>query len=193
MPAINFYFSLRKLIHILSGLLFIWCSSTCPRPRILLTVIILLILILDNARRFWHKWDKLFRKIFLPLLKDSESEGKLTGATTLWFSLYLIFILFPGTIFLPAALIIIFADPAGALVGKAIGKKSIYGEKTREGSLAFILISVVILWQYRNIPLIPAVFISIILGITEAVAPEKYENLFIAIEAALLLFIYSLI
>ncbi len=193
MPAVDFYFIIRKLIHIISGLLFVWCTTHCPRPEVTLTVLILGVVLLDKGRQYSRLWDKWFLKIFQPFLKYSESQGGLTGATTLWVALYLVFILFPGTIFLPAALIVILADPAGALAGKAIGTKKVYRQKTWEGSLVFVIVSLGILWQYQNIPLIPAVFICIILGITEVMAPEKYENIFITFMGAILIFISSII
>jgi glycerol-3-phosphate acyltransferase PlsY len=72
------------------------------------------------------------------------------GSTYFLFSTILTILLFPKSIAIASLLILILADTSAALVGKGVGRVSIYG-KTLEGSLAFLLTSLLIVWIYPNL------------------------------------------
>jgi dolichol kinase len=150
----------------------------------------LVILLLEIFRYRLILWNKIYTRLFEPLLTEKEKGSIFTGAITLWFSIYLIYLLFPKKIFLISALIVVLADPMAATVGKLVKSKKLFQEKTTLGSLTFLLITLLIIWQYSNIPLILSIFLAIILCLVELLSPAIWENIFIITGSALLLFIF---
>ncbi len=178
------FFYYRKSFHILSGLAFIWAASYLPHARLYLGLFILLTLFLDVARNYWSQWNSLFLKIFSPALKPAERSGKIAGATTLWVSLFLIYLLFPLRIFRISASVVVLADPFAAVIGKLVRSKKIVNGKSVAGSLGFFAVSFLVLWGYWNIPLIYVLLLSIILCVFELVSPEVMENFLISFGSA---------
>ena len=72
------------------------------------------------------------------------------GSTFFLFSTILTILLFPKPIAVSSLLILILADTAAALVGKGIGRVRIFG-KTLEGSMAFFLTALLIVWIYPTL------------------------------------------
>jgi dolichol kinase len=72
------------------------------------------------------------------------------GSTYFLFSTLLTILLFPKPIAIASLLILILADTSAALVGKGIGKIPIFG-KTLEGSMAFFLCALLIVWIYPSL------------------------------------------
>ena len=77
------------------------------------------------------------------------------------------------------------------MVGKLVKSKKLFQEKTISGSLTFLLIALLIFWQYSNIPLIPSIFLAIILCLVELISPAIWENIFIVTGSALLMIVFN--
>jgi dolichol kinase len=69
------------------------------------------------------------------------------GSTYFLFAILLTIMLFPKPIAIASILILILSDTAAALIGKWIGRVKIFG-KTLEGSLAFFITALLIVWLY---------------------------------------------
>jgi dolichol kinase len=185
----NYYFFLRKLIHIFSGCLFLTITHWFKDSFLYVTIFIILTIIIDLSRKFINHFNRIFSSLLGPLLKPSESRGQVTGATTLWLSLYFIWILFPDNIFLLAGLIIVFADPLCAIVGKFSKTPEIFGIKTVAGTVTFLLLSFLILFGIGNFSVVEATSLSFILMTLELFLPATVENLFLGVGSAILIYI----
>jgi dolichol kinase len=153
--------------------------------------LMLVILLLEIFRYRLIPWNKIYTRLFELLLTEKEKGYIFTGAISLWFSIYFIYLFFSKTIFLISSLIVVLADPMAAMVGKFAKSKKLFQEKTTSGSLTFLLITLLIIWQYSNIPLIFSIFLAIILCLVELLSPAIWENIFIITGSALLLFVFD--
>jgi dolichol kinase len=81
--------------------------------------------------------ERLFR-IFKYILKEKEKKSLLT---TTWFllSIFLSVVLFRKDIAIAAILFLIFGDTASAFFGLRFGSRKLIGNRSLEGSLAFLL------------------------------------------------------
>ncbi len=70
-------FIIRKLIHLVTGLGFVFIASDLQTTKIILGLIVLFTLILDVGRHFVPAWNKIFLLIFGRCLKASEATGKI--------------------------------------------------------------------------------------------------------------------
>ncbi|NQU28722.1 MAG: hypothetical protein HQ528_10565 [Candidatus Marinimicrobia bacterium] len=96
-------------------------------------------------QRIFHRW-------LNPLLKISELDGPLTGATWSILGLLSAIIIFPPPIAIFAMLIMTLGDPIAAIAGQTFGRLRIFG-KTIEGSLAGIAVCIVFGILFLKIPL----------------------------------------
>ena len=109
------------------------------------------------------------------------------GSTYFLFSTILTILLFPKPIAIASLLILIFADTAAALVGKAIGRVPI-GGKTLEGSLAFFITSLLIVWIYPNLNRCSGTLAALGATVIEILPVRMYDNLTIPLIAGAIMF-----
>jgi glycerol-3-phosphate acyltransferase PlsY len=109
------------------------------------------------------------------------------GSTYFLFSTILTIILFPKSIAIASLLILILADTAAALVGKAIGKVPIHG-KTLEGSMAFFLTSLLIVLIYPSLNRFSGSLAALGATLVELVPVEINDNLTIPLVAGAIMF-----
>jgi len=141
----------RKIVHLATLVIPVGYTITSKE-----TVLIFLVpfffcyLSLDLLRHFHSGLASLFRKYFFGRVLREEEKKTLMGSTYFLFSSILTILLFPKSIAIVSLFILILSDTAGALVGKWIGRVPIYG-KTLEGSIAFFLSSLLIVWIYPQL------------------------------------------
>lgn len=186
-------FVVRKLIHLITGLGFVVVTQHSVKMSIWLGIMVISAILLDVSRHFIPWWNIKFLSIFGKFLKESEKQGKLAGATSLWMGLYLSFLVFPLNIFQISTSVVVIADPLAALGGRTIPSPFIRRTKTITGSAIFIGIAVLLFTQYWNIPLIPAVFISILLAVIELYSWENVENIFLTVGGTMIVYLYFLL
>lgn len=107
-------------------------------------------LIVDLLRHYHSGMTSLFQRYFLGTVLREEERDTLMGSTYFLFSSILVILFFPKSIAIVSLLILILSDTAAALVGKGIGRIRIFG-KTLEGSLAFLVSSLFIVWVYPDL------------------------------------------
>jgi dolichol kinase len=147
-------------------------------------------MIIDLSRNYFPAWNRLFLKIFRFYLKPAEFKGNLSGASTLWVGLYIVFILFQEPIFILSAAVMVFADSLAGIVGKISPIYTFPNSKSIGGSGIFFITSVLIFWQYGNIPLFPSLLLSIISAAIELMMKSNWENFLLGIGTALSVLIY---
>jgi dolichol kinase len=141
----------RKIVHLVSLSIPIGYALMAKETALFILLLLFLgFLSVDLLRHYHSGIASLFRKYFLGTVLREQEKATLMGATYLLFSTLLTILLFPKPIAIASILILILADTSAALVGKAIGKVSIFG-KTIEGSVAFFLCALLIVWTYPNL------------------------------------------
>jgi len=188
--TITFNFMVRKLIHLGTGLFWICFSRDTTWYALLFGLVVTFTIILDLGRNFSLTWNRIFLRFFGGMLKESERNGKLLGATTLWLGLYLAYLIFPMPTFKIAASVAVLADAAAAIGGKIIPRPYLRKSKTLFGSLVFAGSCILAFNQYWNIPLLPTLLMSIILTIVELYSIEIIENINIIMGNSLLVYLY---
>lgn len=179
----------RKIIHLsctILPLLYYFCLNR--EQIVIICITISIFFLIAELLRFRHgKSEVLFQRIFSPLLREKEKNTHITGATYLFISATVTFIVFKKEIAVPAILILTVADSFAAIVGKMTDSAKFF-DKSIAGSLTFFLISMIILslvlpdlgW------LIPV--ISVLVTIVEALPLPINDNLLIALFTGSLLY-----
>jgi dolichol kinase len=129
----------------------------------------------------------LFQKYFFNRVLREEEKRNLMGSTYFLFSSILTILFFPKSIAIVSLLILILSDTAGALVGKWIGKVSIFG-KTLEGSMAFFLSSLLIVWSYPQLDRFSGSLAALGATLIEILPTKVDDNLTIPIVAGAIMF-----
>lgn len=136
---------LRKIIHISTAIIPMLYFYYLNREQISILMIFLLLLILtgDILRIYVTKLGQIYENLFGKLLRPSESDKQLNGATMLLFGFTLAVLLFKKDIAIISMLILALSDSFAAIAGKSFGRIKLQG-KTLEGSVTFFLITWVV-------------------------------------------------
>ena len=142
---------LRKIVHLAT--LSIPIGYTMLPKETVITIVLPLFLgflIVDLLRHYYSGMTSLFQRYFLGTVLRERERNTLMGSTYFLFSSILVILFFPKPIAIVSLLFLILSDTAAAIVGKGIGRVGIF-EKTLEGSLAFLLSSLLIVWVYPDL------------------------------------------
>lgn len=148
--AINFKSELlRKGIHLSSSVIpFSYFFFSRNLFIVILSVITLIMILIDVLRYRNSSFRNLYMKFLGPILRKHEVGFKgnvFTGGTYLIAAYLLCVIIFPKPLAITSMFVIIFSDSFAAIFGKIYGKHFI-GSKTIEGSAAFFLTGMIIIF-----------------------------------------------
>ncbi len=168
----------RKAIHLASIMIpIIYFHITKELALMLLVPMFLGFFAVDLAKMFLKPVAELYYKHFGAMLRPHEldtTQRNFNGATYVTLAAVLVVWLFPKMIAIAAFAILILADTAAALVGRKIGKIKI-GAKTLEGSIAFFLLALLVVFVTPKLN--PAVGLAIAISATIAeLYPIKLGN-----------------
>jgi dolichol kinase len=107
----------------------------------------LFMILIDILKRYIPFVSRLYRGIFGKILREDESDFSstlFTGGTWYALGIFLALLLFSRETAVASILIMIWSDSFAAIIGRNFGKHKI-GNKTLEGSFAFIFIGMVII------------------------------------------------
>ena len=178
----------RKIVHLAT--LVVPVGYTLTSEETVLTFLVpffLCFLTVDLLRHFHSGLASLFRKYFFGRVLREEEKPTLMGSTYFLFSTILTILLFPKSIAIASLLILIVADTAAALVGRGIGRISIFG-KTLEGSLAFFFSSLLIVWIYPNLNRFSGGLAALGATVIEILPIKVNDNLTIPLVAGAIMF-----
>ena len=133
----------RKLFHISSSIIplgYLWIINDKKLLVFILSILIIVSLTIEILRAKSSIINNIFKKIFGSMLREDESNGKLTGATWLLFGHLLTILIFPKSIAIPAMIFLSIGDASAAIVGKTFPLIRI-GNKTISGSIGGFIIS----------------------------------------------------
>jgi dolichol kinase len=178
----------RKIVHLAT--LVVPVGYILTSEEVVLTFLVpffLCFLTVDLLRHFHSGLASLFRKYFFGRVLREEEKPTLMGSTYFLFSTILTILLFPKSIAIASLLILIVADTAAALVGRGIGRISIFG-KTLEGSLAFFFSSLLIVWIYPNLNRFSGSLAALGATVIEILPIKVNDNLTIPLVAGAIMF-----
>ncbi len=168
----------RKAIHLASIMIpIIYFHITKELALMLLVPMFLGFFTVDLAKMFVKPVAELYYKHFGAMLRPHEldaTQRNFNGATYVTLAAVLVVWLFPKMIAIAAFAILILADTAAALVGRKIGKIKI-GAKTLEGSIAFFLFALLVVFVTPKLNSAVGFAIAISATITE-LYPIKLGN-----------------
>lgn len=178
----------RKIVHFATLIVPVGYGLTSERTVILFLVpFFLALLLVDLLRHFHPGMASLFRKYFFGRVLREEEKPSFMGATYFIFSTILTILLFPKPIAIASILILIVSDTAAALVGKGIGRVKILG-KTLEGSMAFLVTSLAIVWIYPRLDRFAGSLAALGATLIEVLPTGVNDNLSIPLVAGAIMF-----
>jgi len=181
---------LRKFFHlstcIFSLMLLYFGKGTCVPIFLFLAIIFF---ILDFLRLKNQHIQKLYNIFFGIVTKDYE-EKRFTSASYVFLSLIIVVVIFEVKIASAALLIMSLSDPIASLVGRVYGKFDIFG-KSLEGSIAFFIVSVIILLSF-DFSSDKILYVAILCTLVELFSNQIGidDNLSVPLVASGLLFIF---
>jgi dolichol kinase len=135
----------RTLFHMAMGTLAICLYQFVINLRQAMIILLSLLSItigLEVTRRIWSRWNHILltSRVFHPIARPREYH---TVNSSTWYltALCLIAPVFSQPAVSAGVLILAFADPAAAWVGKRYGKRKLHRQKSLVGSLAFVVVA----------------------------------------------------
>jgi dolichol kinase len=185
----------RQLIHAATALiplLYLFFPDIGPLSGQQWVMILFLIfggtyVLADYLRRHNETIRRIFMWIVSPFIREVESR-KMTAASNIAMSFFLVLLIFPPQIAVPACLLLSIADAASGIVGRWIGKHKWYKDYTIEGTLAFILAGLLLfLIAFPYIAVWKAVLVVAFCALFEVLLSHLNDNFVIPISAAIML------
>ncbi len=140
------------------------------KGKFFLAVLVLIAVISEFLRLETRLFHNIFNALFGDMLKKKEVEN-LTGATAYVVTALLSSFLFNWHVVITSLFFLSLGDPVASIVGRNFGKHRIWGSKSIEGTLAFLIVALVAGFMYPTLPLIVRV-----LGAISAAAIELIES-----------------
>lgn len=140
---------------------------------------------------YFRRHNEFIKKVFMffvsPFIRDVE-EDKMTAASHIAITFFLIFAIFPIEISVPACMLLSIGDSASGIFGQWIGKHKWFKNYTIEGTLAFVIAGLAMfLIGFSYIPIWKALIVVVLCGLFEALMSHFDDNVVIPIAAAVLL------
>ncbi len=178
----------RKVVHLVTLSIPIGYSRMDKEPVLLILLLLFVGFLSADLLRHYHPGVKaLFRKYLLGTVLREKEKSTLMGSTYFLFATLLTIFFFPKQIALASLLILILADTSAALVGKGLGRVSIFG-KTLEGSVAFLLCALVIVLSYPGLNRFSGCLAALGAAVVEVLPTGIDDNLTIPLTAGAIMF-----
>lgn len=182
---------LRKIVHLATLIIPVGYALTSEETVLLFLVPFFLALLSVDLLRLLHPgMASLFQKYFFGRVLREEEKPTFMGATYFIFSTILTILLFPKPIAIASILTLVLADTAAALIGKWIGRMRIFG-KTLEGSIAFLLTALLIVWISPNLNRFSGSLAALGAAVVEVLPLRVNDNLSIPLVAGAIMFFAS--
>ncbi|MBT3847715.1 MAG: hypothetical protein HOI72_01355 [Candidatus Marinimicrobia bacterium] len=180
----------RKILHLFSSIIplgYVWFIQDKEIMVVLLGCLSLIAILLEISRKKWDIVESLFEKHFNFMLRQSEFDEALTGATWLLFGSTITLFLFPIEIAVPSLLFLTVGDAFAAIIGKGIPVGKI-GDKHLSGTIAGIVTSCAIaLWINQHLPGEIIILSSVASMLVEVAPIPMNDNLTIPLTGGLVM------
>jgi len=124
--------------------------------------------------------------VFSVLVQSLDRSDRLPGRGALYFAVSALacVILFPVPISVPAIVTLAVLDGVTTIVGRRFGRTRFYNGKSWEGTLAGIIVTILVLLPFLTLP--GAVVVAIVAGVIELLSPVD-DNLVIPVAVCVVL------
>ncbi len=175
----------RKIFHIFA--ISSWIVPVMFFPESLTIILFAIAIFFNFALTKRYNWKVLKPLYFLTKHLERERNKNKPGIQGLWANvgIFLCFIIFGKEISILAILILAVGDGLSGIVGYYTGKYKVYGDKTLEGTLTFLLSSFIITLLFYDIK--TAIFISAISTLTELFLDKPDDNFTVPISVGITL------
>lgn len=188
----------RKALHLLALLLPLgaWFVGK-PAATVTLGVIAAIAVCCDALRARSVAFHRFIERFFGWMMRWEEKSSVpgpvvLNGATWVATAFFLLVLLFPLAIAVPAFAAFMIGDAAAALVGRRFGRHHWPGSpRTLEGSAAFFAVAAAVLLGLR-VPFVPALVCALVCAVAEALPGRLNDNLRVPFAGALVLLLFEL-
>ena len=178
----------RKMVHLTTLVIPVGYGFTSDRTVLAFLIpFFFLYLVVDLLRHFHPGLASLFHKYFFGRVLREEEKPRLMGSTYFLFASVLTILFFPKSIAIVSMLILILSDTAAALVGKGFGRIRVF-RKTLEGTLAFLVSSLFIVWIYPDLDRVSGSLAAIGTAAMEVLPIPLDDNLTIPLVAGAIMF-----
>ena len=187
----------RKSIHLLSSLIPIAYIFFNKKLIFTLVLLLLLILLIIEALRFKNNLISLyFNKILGSVVRNYEQNSMMSATLLVMAALFCI-AFFDKQVSIISLLILSVSDSLAAIFGLKYGCIRIINNKSIEGTYAFIISALAILFFTHfylnfNISLFTGILSILIVSIIEHATPTKFDNITIPISSCFLLTLFNL-
>ena len=140
---------------------------------------------------YFRRHSDFIRKVFMffvgPFIRDVE-ENKMTSASRIAITFFLILAIFPIEISVPACMLLSIGDSASGIFGRWLGKHTWFKHYTIEGTLAFIIAGLLMfIIGFSYIPIWKALIVVVFCALFEGLMSHFDDNVVIPIAAAALM------
>tara|TARA_Y100000996_G_scaffold261934_1_gene206122 strand:- start:165 stop:752 length:588 start_codon:yes stop_codon:yes gene_type:complete len=154
----------------------------------MISLLSFLILFLELMKKYNLTAWNIFNNIFGSFIRSYEHE-KLLGSTHMIISFLIISLFFNKTIVIASMLICIISDAFAAIFGIKYGRLKTINNKTLEGSYAFLLSTIIILFSANfNLTFSEVFIISYFITIIESLTPMEYDNFTVPLFSSIFLY-----
>ena len=154
----------------------------------MISLLSFLILFLEFMKKCNLTVWNIFNNIFGSFIRSYEHE-KLLGSTYMIISFLIISLFFNKTIVIASMLICIISDAFAAIFGIKYGRLKTINNKTLEGSYAFLLSTIIILFSANfNLTFSEVFIISYFITIIESLTPMEYDNFTVPLFSSIFLY-----
>ena len=140
---------------------------------------------------FYRSKSPFVKKAFMffvsPFIRDVE-EDKMTAASHIAITFFLVLAIFPIEISVPACMLLSVADSASGIFGRWLGKHTWFKHYTIEGTAAFIIAGLAMFMiGFSYIPVWKAAVVVVFCALFEGLFDRFDDNIVIPVAAAVLL------
>jgi dolichol kinase len=170
----------RKLTHLFALVIpvcyyiFGWSRTTMLLILVPVTIVVIL---MDISRLKGWRFYNLFRWMVSKMVRNNEQKGDFTGAFYILIASCIAIAIFSKPIALAALTFIIIGDPAAVLVGRNFGRHRFCGQKTIEGSLAFLVATIPVGLLAPDLPTAVGLTGAFVATITEGLSGSIDDNM----------------
>ncbi|HSG98839.1 MAG TPA: SEC59/DGK1/VTE5 family protein [candidate division Zixibacteria bacterium] len=177
----------RKLLHLFALVMpigYFLAGTHIAIPIIALAFLVSLLV--DCARLRGWTIQRLWRRWVDPIVRPREIRA-FTGATFILLSAWLCPLFLDLRAAAAGMTIIILGDTAAALVGRRWGRHRYSGNRSFEGSLAFLGAALIAVWAVPGIPVVIGVIAAVTATVVEGLSTRIDDNLSVPVISGLLI------
>ena len=185
----------RKIIHLLNmvvPLVHLYLIEDRMEMLIFLSLMLIFCFFIEIFRNQYNILHKFFKKYLHFMMRDSEKEGEITGATWVFAGSLITIILIPKPFCIVALFFLAVGDTFAALVGMNYPLLKI-GRKTLSGSIAcFVICCIIGLLFSFGLNTSTIIFGALIATLTELSSMKINDNLSIPIFSGLSMYFFNI-